>query len=212
MDDGSRDNTIARIEDVRRGNESRVELLRSPRNQGKAEAVRQGVNHALQHSADFVGFWDADLATPLDAVRQFTSVFASRPDVDMVFGARVNLLGRHVHRKSSRHYLGRVFATVVSAALRLPIYDTQCGAKIFRVTPATRALWTDPFLSKWVFDVELLARYIRQIRSPKTAGEHIYEFPLDYWEDVGASKLKAFDFVIAFGDIARIYWKYLRTV
>lgn len=212
MDDGSRDNTIQRIEDVGRGNESRVDLLRSPRNQGKAEAVRQGVNHALQQGAAFVGFWDADLATPLDAVRQFSAVFASRPDIDMVFGARVNLLGRHVHRKASRHYLGRVFATVVSAALRLPIYDTQCGAKIFRVTPATRALWPDPFLSKWVFDVELLARFIRQIGSPKTAGEHIYEFPLDFWEDVGASKLKAFDFVIAFGDIARIYWKYLRAV
>src|SRR4029077_432705 len=120
-------------------------LLRAPHNQGKAAAVRQGVNYAMEQGAEYVGFWDADLATPLNAIQQFTAVFAARPDVDLVFGARVNLLGRHVHRKASRHYLGRVFATVVSAALRLPIYDTQCGAKIFRVTPATRVLWADPF-------------------------------------------------------------------
>jgi dolichyl-phosphate beta-glucosyltransferase len=212
VDDGSHDNTIQRLEELRCGNEERVTLLQSPRNQGKAAAVRQGVNFALEQGAGYVGFWDADLATPLNAIPQFMSVFAARPDLDMVFGSRVKLLGRHVERRASRHYLGRVFATVVSVMLRLPIYDTQCGAKIFRVRPETRDLWVEPFNTRWIFDVELLARYILKVGSPDSAGQRIYEFPLDTWQDIGGSKVKALDFLIAFWDVVGIYWKYMRTI
>src|SRR5580658_10099114 len=176
VDDGSRDKTWDRLESLRKGREDRVFVLRSPANQGKAEAVRMGLNFALgtltpEQDADYVGYWDADLATPLDAIPQFMEVFAERPDLDMVFGSRVMLLGRYVHRRTSRHYLGRIFATVVSVMLRLPIYDTQCGAKIFRVRPATRGLTAEPFRTRWVFDVELLARYIRQQGSSTTAAQ-----------------------------------------
>ena len=212
VDDGSRDNTIERLEELQGGQKDKVTLLQSPRNQGKAAAVRQGVLFAVGQGAEYVGYWDADLATPLDAIPQFMSVFAGRASLDMVFGSRVKLLGRHVDRRASRHYLGRIFATVVSVMLRLAIYDTQCGAKIFRVSPETRDLWTEPFRTKWIFDVELLARYIRQVGSPDAAGQRIYEFPLDAWQDVGGSKVKALDFLIAFRDVVRIYWLYLRTI
>jgi glycosyltransferase involved in cell wall biosynthesis len=211
VDDGSRDKTLDRLESLRKGREDRVFVLRSPANQGKAEAVRMGINFALEQNAEYAGYWDADLATPLDAIAQFMAVFAERPDLDMVFGSRVKLLGRHVHRRTGRHYLGRVFATVVSVMLRLPIYDTQCGAKIFRVGLATRGLTGEPFRTRWVFDVELLARYIRQQGSSATAAQRIYEYPLDTWEDVGGSKVKPFDFFVALRDVIRIYWKYIRT-
>ena len=212
VDDGSTDNTIARIESIRAPNEDRVSLVRSPANQGKAEAVRLGINSALQQDPDFVGFWDADLATPLDAIPQFMAVFAERPDLDMVFGSRVKLLGRQVNRRAARHYLGRVFATVVSVMLRLPIYDTQCGAKIFRVGPRTRGLTAERFRTKWVFDVEMLARYIREVGSPESAAQHIYEFPLLRWEDVAGSKVKPTDFFTALKDVILIYWKHMRNI
>jgi dolichyl-phosphate beta-glucosyltransferase len=222
VDDGSRDKTLDRLESLRQRHPERVFVLRSPANQGKAEAVRMGLNFALgtlaegtlgeDQGAAYAGFWDADLATPLDAIPQFMSIFAARPDLDMVFGSRVKLLGRHVHRQTSRHYLGRVFATVVSVLLRLPIYDTQCGAKIFRLRPQTSGLIAEHFHTRWVFDVEILARYIRQQGSPQLAAQRIYEFPLDTWEDVGGSKVKPFDFFVALRDVIRIYWKYIRTV
>lgn len=211
VDDGSRDKTLERLENLRKGHEDRVFVLALPENRGKAEAVRKGLNFALDRNAQYAGYWDADLATPLDAITEFMAVFAARPDLEMVFGARVKLLGRKVHRKTSRHYLGRVFATAVSVILRLPIYDTQCGAKIFRVGPGTRELVAEPFGSRWVFDVELLARYIRRLGSAETAARRIYEYPLHAWEDVGGSKVKAYDFIAAFRDIFGIYWKYTRN-
>ena len=210
VDDGSRDETAQVLESLRESRPDLVNVLRLKINQGKAEAVRQGINFALEHQAEYTGYWDADLATPLDAIPRFLAVFEQRPGLDMVFGSRVKLLGRNVHRRPMRHYLGRVFATVVSQMLRLPIYDTQCGAKIFRVRPETPALFADRFLTRWVFDVEILARYIRQLGSPDIAAGRIYEYPLEEWEDVAASKVKGGDFLIALRDIARIYWNYLR--
>jgi len=210
VDDGSKDNTIERIEEIRAGNETRVTLVRCAQNQGKAEAVRSGFNAALEQGAEYAGYWDADLATPLDAIPQFMAVLAPRPDLDMVFGSRVKLLGRHVERRAVRHYLGRVFATVVSVMLALPVYDTQCGAKIFRIGPDTRGLMAERFSTRWVFDVEILARYILQKGSSEAAAQHIYEYPLETWRDVAGSKVKATDFLVALRDVWRIYWKYLR--
>ncbi|HLG97654.1 MAG TPA: glycosyltransferase [Bryobacteraceae bacterium] len=210
VDDGSRDQTAQLLETLRLGREDRVSVLRLKINQGKAEAVRQGINFALDHDAEYTGYWDADLATPLDAIPRFLAVLADTPELDMVFGSRVKLLGRKVERRPARHYLGRIFATVVSTLLRLPIYDTQCGAKLFRVRPGTRQIFAAPFLTRWVFDVEILARYIRQTGSVEVAAGRIYEYPLEQWEDVAGSKVKGTDFFAAFADVMRIYWNYLR--
>jgi glycosyltransferase involved in cell wall biosynthesis len=208
VDDGSRDGTSERIEEIRAGHEACVTRIRLEANRGKAEAIRAGMQHAFARDAKFVGFWDADLATPLEAIEAFMRLLDERPEIEMVFGSRIKLLGRHVQRRATRHYLGRVFATVVSMLLRLPVYDTQCGAKIFRVDDATRGLWAAPFAGRWTFDVELLARYIERIGSARLAAEHIYEYPLERWEDVAGSKVRPVHFLTGLRDVARVYWKY----
>ncbi|MBV9762433.1 MAG: glycosyltransferase [Acidobacteriaceae bacterium] len=211
VDDGSLDSTFALLEQLCLGYEAHAAILRLNRNCGKAEAVRLGILHALGHySPDTIGFWDADLATPLDTAICFHRVLAAHPAIEMVFGSRVKLLGRRVERRAVRHYLGRVFATFVSVMLRLPIYDTQCGAKLFRVTPALRGVFSQPFLSKWVFDVEILARYLNLHNDdPRLLEPLIYEYPLDAWVDVAGSKVHPGDFFTAFIDIARIKLRYL---
>ncbi len=213
VDDGSRDKTLAVLETVRQGNEANVSILSCPVNAGKGEAVRRGVLHALdQFSPRIVGFWDADLATPLNAVLPLAEVLDDKPAIEMVFGARVKLLGREVQRRAIRHYPGRVFATMVSMLLQLSIYDSQCGAKLFRVTPHTREIFSEVFLSKWIFDVEILARYTQKLKlSPQQLGALIYEYPLQKWTDVAGSKIHPADFVKAFADLWRIYAAYLHT-
>lgn len=210
VNDGSKDNTLDVLRRARAGREEQVDVIDQSANGGKGEAVRAGVLAALKREGClYVGFWDADLATPLEMIGELAAVLASRPEVAMVFGARVKLLGRRVERRAIRHYLGRIFATVVSLALRLPIYDTQCGAKIFRVTGGTNELFAEPFCSRWVFDVEIIARFIRQRRyDMNSVQSSIYEFPLPEWRDVAGSRVRPGDFLKAFGDVVKIYSRY----
>jgi dolichyl-phosphate beta-glucosyltransferase len=191
--------------------EDRAEVVSRSSNSGKAEAVRAGVQHALRTAdQEVIGYWDADLATPLDAVNRFLSILADHPRIEMVFGSRVKLLGRRVERSEMRHYLGRTFATAVSVMLGLPIYDTQCGAKIFRVDENLRRAFAEPFLSKWVFDVEIIARYMAlHARNSQQFQDVIYEYPLEVWVDVKGSKVRPVDFFRAFVDVMRIKRKYL---
>lgn len=212
VDDGSVDATVTVLETLCREFPSRSSLLRLPANRGKAEAVRFGFVHALENlDPEIVGFWDADLATPLDLLGNLLAILDSRPGVEMVFGARVQLLGRRVERRAVRHYLGRIFATAVSSMLHLAIYDTQCGAKLFRVTPDSGRIFKEPFLSRWVFDVEILARYLVLYGHDVQRLERgIYEYPLEIWTDVAGSRVHAGDFLTAFWDVFRIHRKYLK--
>jgi glycosyltransferase involved in cell wall biosynthesis len=209
VDDGSKDDTRTVLEQLVKRVPGRATAVSLPANAGKAEAVRQGVLRAFDLDAAVVGYWDADLATPLEALPDFFEVFRLRPAVEFVLGSRVRLLGRHVDRSPARHYIGRVFATGASLTLALPVYDTQCGAKLFRVNERVRGLFQQPFKTRWIFDVELIARYLD---APVPDGpadpplsDRIYELPLRQWTDEPGSKVRTRDGVRAFSDLWRIY-------
>ena len=207
VDDGSADGTAEVLERIRAAAPAAVRVIRLPTNTGKAEAVRAGILAAAAENPAVVGFWDADLSTPLPVIDDFLAVLRRRPGVEFVLGSRLLLMGRDVKRKAWRHYLGRVFATAVSHALDLPVYDTQCGAKMVRLNAATGTLFAKPFRSRWIFDVELIARYLRL---PVATGEparrdRLYELVLPVWHDKPGSKLHWYDFTRAMVDLGYIW-------
>jgi dolichyl-phosphate beta-glucosyltransferase len=212
VNDGSTDDTWKVLQALHASDPQRLTIYELPKNAGKAEAVRQGVLRAFKMGADYVGYWDADLATPLEAIPVFCNLLDVTPHLLFVFGARVRLLGRTIERRTARHYLGRVFATVASLVLGIGIYDTQCGAKLFRTTAEIQALFQQPFATRWLFDIEILARWIQARRSRKLppVEDIVYEFPLHQWSDVAGSKVKPGDFVKAFFGLSLIYWRYIR--
>jgi len=204
VNDGSTDDTLGVLHELQRRFPDRVQVIDQPVNRGKAEAVRVGMLRALGDGIPYVGYFDADLATPLEAIDDFVRVLDHNPDIDVVIGARVALLGRDIQRRASRHYSGRVFATAASLVLSLPVYDTQCGAKLLRSTPRVASLFEQPFGSRWIFDVELIARYL----SLGGRREGLYELPVQRWRDVGESKVKLRDYVRAIGEMAQIHRRY----
>lgn len=212
VNDGSTDGTLATLRTFQEQFPERVEVLDLQPNRGKAEAVRQGMLHVIASGrAGVTGFWDADLATPLYEIREMLNVMAPKPELELVFGSRVKLLGRDIQRQALRHYLGRCFATAVSQLLDLPIYDSQCGAKLFRVTPDLSQVLKEPFHSRWIFDVEILARFLTLFGGDThRMGEKIYELPLSKWTDVAGSKVHPLDFFRAFGELMWIYRSYRR--
>ena len=211
VNDGSRDGTLAVVEGMRERFPERVSLLDQQPNRGKAEAVRNGMLQAIAEGRSTVtGFWDADLATPLEEIRHFLDLMATRPELHLVLGARVRLLGHQIHREPVRHYLGRCFATAVSLLLHLPVYDTQCGAKLFRINNELKQVLAEPFHSRWIFDVEILARYLAFHHGhSQELGAEMYEYPLPAWNDVKGSKVKPTDFLRAFGELVTIYRRHL---
>jgi dolichyl-phosphate beta-glucosyltransferase len=211
VNDGSRDGTLALLDGLAKESRGRFRVIDQQPNAGKAEAVRRGMRAAFESGAVYAGFWDADLATPLDAIPEFVALLDARADLDIVFGARVKLLGRSVERDALRHYIGRIFATAVSLVLQLPVYDTQCGAKLFRVTPELREVFGEPFASRWIFDVEILARLIalRRAHGGRSLETNLYELPLREWRDIAGSKLTPSDFPRAALELFRIYQRYL---
>jgi glycosyltransferase involved in cell wall biosynthesis len=203
VNDGSGDGTLHLLHTLRGSDPQRFAVLDLEKNSGKAEAVRRGVLAALERNPDYTGFWDADLATPLSELPGFLEILATREAIHIVMGARVRLLGREISRRPARHYFGRVGATLISSSLGLAVYDTQCGAKVFRSSDTLRDVFATPFLSRWIFDVEIIARYIE--RWGRDAVAHsVYELPVTRWHDVKGSKVKSHDFLRALHDLWKI--------
>ena len=225
VDDGCTDGTHEVLLRLCAEYPTQLELSVLATNHGKAEAVRRGLVSVLGKNPDVVGFWDADLAVPLHEIDACLAVIHRRTDVDIVLGVRLRLLGHCIYQSQTRRCLGRAFANAASLTLGRRFRDTQCGAKLFRVTPTLRTALVEPFRSRWIFDVELLLRCRLEPAALRDRFRAVYELPLETWTGREHSKLKPWAYgwcaaellVIFFRDrmprgFHRAHWRWARLL
>ena len=192
VNDGSLDNTSEVLRRAVASEPNRFLLVDNADNRGKAEAVRSGI-------------LDADLATPLEDLYLLAEVMDRQPEVCMTMGARLKRLGANVQRKAYRHYLGRGFATLVSMLYQLPVYDSQCGAKLLK-SELIPVGFSEEFRSGWLFDVELILR-IREKHADYN--RIIHEVPLNTWVEKGDSRIKFKHLLKMPRELFNIYCRYM---
>lgn len=196
VDDGSTDGTRAILAALCAQQPERFELIVHPDNRGQGEAVRSGIRRALARGDEYVGFWDADLAAPLTEIPRFIAYLERDPSCLLLLGSRKPSAGA-IERHPLRAALGRLFAAAARGLLGIELHDTQCGAKFFRRSPEVEALFARPFVSRWIFDVELIARLIRHTGGVQAARARLQELPLRTWREMAGSKLRVADFARA---------------
>jgi glycosyltransferase involved in cell wall biosynthesis len=197
VDDGSRDQTAALVEEFARTHPA-FRLLRNPGNRGKGYSVRHGMLEAV---GEWALFSDADLSSPIEeAAKLFAAV--KREQAAGAIGSRAldrSLVG--VHQAPLREWSGRVFNVVMRIATGLPYRDTQCGFKLYR-RDAAQAIFSRQKLEGFGFDVEdlFIARKL---------GLRVVEVAV-VWNNVEGTKVGALSGARAFWDLALVHWSNLR--
>jgi dolichyl-phosphate beta-glucosyltransferase len=159
---------------------------------GKGAAVRRGL---LTSTAPLVGFFDADLATPLPTIAD--AVAALRD------GASAAIASRHVPGASfvipqtlGRRAGGTAFR-LLTRKLVSGVADTQCGFKFFR-RDAVRTAIARVRTSGFAFDVELLAQVQRD-------GGRIVEIPVAWTDGAGSTFRPLRDGVSSFRAVLNLH-------
>ena len=188
VDDGSTDNTQNLINDLKQRN---VKLIKMLKNSGKSEAIRYGVLWSISNllsEYDSIGYIDSDGAFNKNDVEHLNNVFVEKHKIDdeiSIWASRVALSGRKIHRKPTRHVLGRIISLIVSAGRNNIAYDTQCGLKYFHFNNKTIDLFEKRFKTRWFIDIEIFIRFA--LRNKKRM--KIWEEPLMFWDEIPGSKI-----------------------
>jgi hypothetical protein len=141
---------------------------------GKGAAVRRGI---LAGRAPLVGFFDADLATPLETLPAAMAALQA--------GAAAVIASRHVpgasfvHAQPLTRRLGGHVFRALSGSLVRGVADTQCGFKFFQ-RAAVRAALVRTRTTGFAFDVEVLARIQRD-------GGDVVELPVAWTDRAGST-------------------------
>ncbi len=148
VDDGSSDNTAAVASSLKN---SKVRLVKNPKNMGKGFSVKNGVNSA---KGDIILFTDADLSTPIKHLAEFIQYH--KEGYEVVLASRDLVESRvMVPQSQFREFGGKIFNLMVRIVTGLPIHDTQCGFKSF-TKKAANLIFPRQTIPRFGFDVEIL--------------------------------------------------------
>lgn len=178
IDDGSGEEEQQRMREIvdkARAGWPGLRPLHVAPHEGKGGAVYAG--WAAHQGEEWLAFVDADGSSSASEVARLLSMRGQ----GALFGSRVMMLGRSIHRHWHRHLLGRVFATLVSEGLGIPVYDSQCGLKLVPRS-AFESIKSGLRLRGFSFDVELLCALL-------DSGCQVSEVPID-WHEVPGGKVR----------------------
>lgn len=177
VDNASVDETGALVRRLSReaGDKVPVSVIGCSR-RGKGAAVRRGL---LSGTSKYTGFFDADLATPLETLTEVMSHLEL--GAPAVIGSRHAPGSRLIRRQQFGRRLGGTAFRVLTRSKVKGIFDTQCGFKFFERDALTAAM-VQCRATGFAFDVELLLRLQHQ-------GARIIELPVA-WTDGEASTFR----------------------
>ena len=176
VDDGSRDNTCAVVEE-HAARIPHLRLVRQLPNKGKGAAVRLGM---LQARGQIRVMCDADCSMPPEQLpRLLAPIVACKAQIAIgsryAEGARTD-----VKQPLYRVLWSRLCNKVIQRSLVPGIRDTQCGFKAFTAEVA-RDLFKHATIDGWAFDLEILALARRR-------GYDIAEIGVE-WKDDNRSRI-----------------------
>ena len=169
VDDGSSDKTY----DVAK-NLAGIRLLRHETNKGKAAALETGFSNA---SGDILFTIDADCTYPPEVIPEVAKLM-EKEGLDMVICSR--FLGGNPQMSRLNYFGNILFSLLVTVLTGKRVTDASSGMRGLR-----KRVWTLIKVKSRNLDweVEMTTRALRK-------GFVVKEFPIQYFDRVGASKLR----------------------
>ncbi|MBL7712159.1 MAG: glycosyltransferase family 2 protein [Chitinophagaceae bacterium] len=153
VDDGSGDDTVFVLEELKHNGMPELSVVRVPINKGKGHAVRTGM---LAARGAFRLFSDADGSTPVQELDKMLPCLQDG-SADIVIGSRYTAGALVTKAQPAIRVLwSRLCNRIVQRVLLPGIADPHCGFKAFTAAAAA-AVFSSCRVEGWSFDLELLA-------------------------------------------------------
>lgn len=197
VENGSQDRTAQVVEAFAK-QQPNTRLLREAR-RGKGLAVRRGM---LEAGGEYRFICDADLSMPIEEINRFLP--PALTEFDVAIASREVPGAVRYGEPAYRHWIGRVFNTLVRALALPDFHDTQCGFKCFTAA-AAEAVFPLQRLEGWSFDVEVLFLAVKR-------GYRVVEVPIPWYYIPGSRVSLVRDSWLMFTDLLRIRRDWRRGV
>ncbi|MFM7605921.1 MAG: glycosyltransferase [Prosthecobacter sp.] len=182
VEDGSGEAEVGRLREMVAAQQARsphlLPPLILPKNLGKGGAVYAAWRE--EKSAEWLAFVDADGACSAEEVARLIRIARESGPRIAFFASRIKMLGKTIQRDFCRHLLGRLYASLVSELLNIPVYDSQCGLKLVPRL-CFEAVQTRLKVHGFAFDVELLVALL-------DSGCAVHEVPIS-WHEIPGGKV-----------------------
>ena len=150
-EDGSTDNTVKIVKEFSLAND-KIKILSYKDRLGKGGAIK---NAMLEATHDYVCFLDVDLSADISEVDRLIKYI---DEYDIVIGSRI-LRGdlEPIKRTLLRSFFSYLYSKSFRILFRLPIYDSQCGMKLFRKEIVSK-LFNEIHITGFAFDSEIIVK------------------------------------------------------